>query len=181
MFIYKITFASTKPEAEKFTDWLAEEVIPSIRKIGSYSVQSNNVVPLSEERALITVLRTTADLLEGQEELRQGQQQLEMKLAEVDRKVEEQITLNSGEQRKVQIEIAKRVYELADQLDDQQLGFVATGEIVTDAGKARAKMFRSIHRDIKDRFAVSSYKDVRRCEMPELMRFINGWRPRLIQ
>ncbi|MED0680248.1 antA/AntB antirepressor family protein [Aneurinibacillus thermoaerophilus] len=134
----------------------------------------SNVVPLSKDQALVTVLRTTADLVEGQQELRQL-------IEKVDQKVEQQITLNSGEQRKVQIEIAKRVYELADQLDDQQLGFVATGEIVTDAGKARAKMFRSIHRDIKDRFAVSSYKDVRRCEMPELMRFINGWRPRLIQ
>jgi prophage antirepressor-like protein len=179
--LYSLILGSKKKEARNFKRWVTHEVLPTIRKTGGYSVQQNNVVPLSKDQALVTVLRTTADLVEGQQELRQEQQQLKQMLEAVDQKVEQQITLNSGEQRKVQIEIAKRVYELADQLDDQQLGFVATGEIVTDAGKARAKMFRSIHRDIKDRFAVSSYKDVRRCEMPELMRFINGWRPRLIQ
>ncbi|AMA72753.1 hypothetical protein ACH33_07735 [Aneurinibacillus sp. XH2] len=178
--VYKITFASTKPEAEKFTDWLAEEVIPSIRKTGSYSVQSNNVVPLSEERALITVLRTTADLLEGQEELWQGQQQLEMKLAEVDRKVEEQITLNSHEQRKVQKEIAKRVYELAEQIAFKQLCFDGTEEIVPDLEKERRKLFSEIHRAIKDCFAVPSYRDVRRSEFNQLLLFIQVWRPRLV-
>ncbi|MED0756891.1 BRO family protein [Aneurinibacillus thermoaerophilus] len=178
--VYKITFASTKPEAEKFTDWLAEEVIPSIRKTGSYSVQSNNVVPLSEERALITVLRTTADLLEGQEELWQGQQQLEMKLAEVDRKVEEQITLNSHEQRKVQKEIAKRVYELAEQIAFKQLCFDGTEEIVPDLEKERRKLFSEIHRAIKDCFAVPSYRDVRRSEFNQLVLFIQAWRPRLV-
>lgn len=35
--VYKLTFTSRKPEAEKFTDWLAEEVIPAIRKTGTYS------------------------------------------------------------------------------------------------------------------------------------------------
>jgi prophage antirepressor-like protein len=34
--VYKLVFTSRKPEAEKFTDWLASEVIPSIRKTGSY-------------------------------------------------------------------------------------------------------------------------------------------------
>lgn len=35
--VYKLVFTSRKPEAEKFTDWLAEEVIPSIRKHGMYA------------------------------------------------------------------------------------------------------------------------------------------------
>jgi prophage antirepressor-like protein len=34
--VYKLVFTSRKPEAEKFTDWLATEVIPSIRKTGTY-------------------------------------------------------------------------------------------------------------------------------------------------
>lgn len=35
--LYKLVFTSRKPEAEKFTDWLAEEVLPSIRKHGMYA------------------------------------------------------------------------------------------------------------------------------------------------
>lgn len=34
--LYKVIFQSRKPEAEKFTDWVTEEVIPSIRKTGGY-------------------------------------------------------------------------------------------------------------------------------------------------
>jgi prophage antirepressor-like protein len=34
--VYKLVFTSRKPEAEKFTDWVASEVIPSIRKTGGY-------------------------------------------------------------------------------------------------------------------------------------------------
>jgi anti-repressor protein len=34
--VYKLVFRSKKPEAEKFTDWIAEEVLPSIRKHGAY-------------------------------------------------------------------------------------------------------------------------------------------------
>lgn len=35
--IYKLVFTSRKPEAERFTDWLASEVLPSIRKHGMYA------------------------------------------------------------------------------------------------------------------------------------------------
>src|SRR5215213_2728082 len=34
--VYKLAFRSNKPEAERFTDWLANEVIPQIRKTGKY-------------------------------------------------------------------------------------------------------------------------------------------------
>jgi anti-repressor protein len=35
--VYKLVFTSRKPEAEKFTDWIASEVLPSIRKHGMYA------------------------------------------------------------------------------------------------------------------------------------------------
>lgn len=33
---YKVVFQSRKPQAERFTDWVASEVLPSIRKTGMY-------------------------------------------------------------------------------------------------------------------------------------------------
>ena len=36
--VYKLVFKSRKPEAEKFTDWITDEVLPSIRKTGGYSL-----------------------------------------------------------------------------------------------------------------------------------------------
>lgn len=37
--LYKLIFNSRKPEAKKFEDWITTEVIPSIRKTGSYSLE----------------------------------------------------------------------------------------------------------------------------------------------
>lgn len=34
--LYKVIFQSRKESAERFTDWVAGEVLPSIRKTGSY-------------------------------------------------------------------------------------------------------------------------------------------------
>lgn len=37
--LYRVIFKSDKPEAERFTDWVTEEVLPSIRKTGSYQAR----------------------------------------------------------------------------------------------------------------------------------------------
>lgn len=34
--VYKLVFKSRKPEAEKFSDWVTDEVLPQIRQTGSY-------------------------------------------------------------------------------------------------------------------------------------------------
>lgn len=39
--MYRLVMKSTKKEAEKFQDWVVEEVLPSIRKTGGYSIASN--------------------------------------------------------------------------------------------------------------------------------------------
>ena len=46
--IFKIAFRSNKPEADRFTDWVAGEVLPQIRKNGIYSLAKpvNGVEPV---------------------------------------------------------------------------------------------------------------------------------------
>lgn len=46
--LYKTIFQSRKPEAEKFTDWVTSEVLPSIRKTGKYAAPVQPELPLSE-------------------------------------------------------------------------------------------------------------------------------------
>ena len=43
--LYKTIFQSKKAEAEKFTDWVTDEVIPSIRKNGGYIAGQENASP----------------------------------------------------------------------------------------------------------------------------------------
>lgn len=36
--VYKLVFKSRKPNAEAFTDWISDEVLPTLRKTGSYEM-----------------------------------------------------------------------------------------------------------------------------------------------
>ena len=51
--MYKILMKSRKAVADEFQDWVSEEVLPSIRKTGSYSVNQATALPLDYELQLI--------------------------------------------------------------------------------------------------------------------------------
>ena len=62
--VYKLIFKSRKPNAEKFQDWVTDEVLPSIRKTGAY------LTPQKIEEVLLnpdTIIKLATDLKEEQE------------------------------------------------------------------------------------------------------------------
>ena len=66
--LYKLAFRSRKAEADAFTNWIASEVIPTIRKTGSYSVAP--VAPaLPIPQTYSEALRLAADLSDKVEAL----------------------------------------------------------------------------------------------------------------
>lgn len=151
--VYSLVFQSRKSEAKTFKRWITHDVIPSIRKTGRYESRKADVVPMDERQVRVELLKTALD----HEERLTG---IEDKINQVERKVDEQITLDSGEQRVVQKAVAKRVYSMSDESTEQR------------------RMFRELYREIKDRWAVPSYKDVRRTELQEVIRYIEAWRPK---
>ena len=47
--MYKLAFRSNKPEADAFTNWVASEVLPSIRKTGKYeTILTSKALPEAE-------------------------------------------------------------------------------------------------------------------------------------
>ena len=64
--LYKLAFTSRKPEAEKFTEWVASDVIPSIRQHGAY------MTPETIEKVLAdpdTIIQLATRLKEHQAEI----------------------------------------------------------------------------------------------------------------
>ncbi|MBV4432422.1 hypothetical protein KM803_13990 [Clostridium tyrobutyricum] len=51
--VYKLAFKSNKPNAEKFSDWVADEVLPSIRKTGVYSTEKSEQSKIQESYKMI--------------------------------------------------------------------------------------------------------------------------------
>lgn len=89
-------------------------------------------------------------------------QKLESRIDEVDKKVETQITLTQGEQRRLQKAISSRIYDLeADK-------------------EARSPMFSELHREIKDRWGVPSYRDLLRKDLQAVIKYVDAWYPRKV-
>lgn len=66
--LYRLVLRSRKPEAEKFSDWVTGEVLPSIRKTGIYvgkpfSVNPTDTLTVEEQNTLRVMLRTAAERL----------------------------------------------------------------------------------------------------------------------
>lgn len=127
-----------------------------------YDIVEQKVIPLSKDQALVTVLRTTADLVEDTQAIKEEQHEIRKELSKINEKVEEQITLASGEQRAVQRAVATKIYQ------------------VEEDPKVRSKLFKELYREIKDRFAVASYKDIRRQDLQLALRYIDSWIPRKV-
>jgi len=72
--VYKIVFTSRKPEAEKFTDWVTSEVLPAIRKYGTY------MTPETIEQALAdpdTIIKIATQLKIERQKRAEAEKQIE--------------------------------------------------------------------------------------------------------
>lgn len=70
--LYKVIFQSRKPEAERFTDWVTGEVLPTIRKHGAYLTPQKIEEVLSDPDTIIKL----ATQLKEERELNQKQRQI---------------------------------------------------------------------------------------------------------
>lgn len=152
--VYKLAFKASNEVAEQFQDWLAIEVIPSIRQTGQY------IKPLSEREQLVAAMKLSIETSEEIAAVKETVQDVVGKVKEVRSMVEHQITLDHGEQRRVQKAIASKVYE------------------TTSDGDLRKSYFSELHREVKDRFGVSSYKDIKRKDMQAALKYIGAWLPK---
>jgi hypothetical protein len=117
-----------------------------------YNIQQQ-VKVLSSKEQLIASMKLTIDTAEAVN-LVKGE------VKEIRSMVEEQITLDHGEQRRIQKAVGQKVYELEENRD------------------MRPSIFSELYKDIKDRFGVASYRDIKRKDMLCAIRYIEAWVPK---
>lgn len=76
----------------------------------------------------------------------------------VENKVDNEIRIDHTEQRKLQKAVSVRVYQRLDVIDAD-----------------RNLMFPAIYRDLKDRFGVASYRDIKRKDLTEALAYVQNW------
>lgn len=90
----------------------------------------------------------------------------EKRIEKLEYKFENILTIDSNKQRKLQKAIASRVYS--------RVKFICV-ELTVNSKENRAKLFSGIHRELKNKFGVSSYKDVKDCEFEIALNFVSNW------
>ena len=87
--LYKVIFQSRKPSAEKFTDWVTDEVIPSIRKNGGYIANQEQMTPEQIVANALIVAQNIISQKDRQiEELETSVQQMDSVITEMTPKVD---------------------------------------------------------------------------------------------
>lgn len=156
--LYSLVLSSRKPEAKQFKRWITHEVIPSIRKTGSYSSQLTPTEALLKSVELLAKQeRELAEIKETQSKSNAILVEHEFALATLDQKITEEITLNSHEQFQVQGAVKARVCSI---------GY-------------SANYFSNIYSSLKRQFGIGSYKDLRRSDPKKAFEFIKCWTPSL--
>lgn len=83
--------------------------------------------------------------------------QIESRVEVLEKQLQE-VTLHSGEQRRLRTAVTERVYQLADKQT------------------ARQSLFRALYGAIKNRYHVGSYRDVRQYDLQDALHFVYNWK-----
>ena len=83
--LYRCIMQSRKPEAERFQDWIVEEVLPSIRKHGAYITGDKLMEVLSDPRKMAEILTNLADERELRIKFQNELEEAKPKLGHYDR------------------------------------------------------------------------------------------------
>ena len=152
--LYKTIFQSRKESAERFTEWVTSEVLPSIRKTGSYGMP-----------------KTTGGQIQL---LAQGYTELEQKVNDIKDDVselKENVPLYSCDIDEIQQHVKRRVVNI---LGGKQ------SEAYRD-NSIRHKTFSDIWTQLKREYGcVSTYKSIKRKYIDDVHEFIDCYEPPMV-
>lgn len=153
--IYLITESGYLMLVKSFTDELAWEVQRQLvnnyfkaKAVQQMGIEDIMITTLQEMKSVKLVLNDTVQ-----------------KVEEIDSKVETQITLTFNQAKEIQFAVKRRVIDLLGGKDSD--GYREYKNIY----------FAALHRDIKKRLGVPSYRDILKKDYSTALKFIEGWIP----
>jgi len=149
--LYTIILRSNNPQAKPFRRWVTSEVLPTIRKHGTYMTQPQ--VPTTQRELIMLALA-------GNEETNQRIDAIEEQVTDL----KENATLNPGEYGYIGRRINQRVSEVAK-------GY---GNITQEQ---RGKLYKDINQGVKAITGVSTRTQLRTKHYEVVLEFINDWEP----
>ena len=146
--LYSLVFKSQLPSAKRFKRWVTSEVLPTIRKTGSYKI------PTDPMDALRLMFQATEDTQE--------------KVNQVDARVihlEQNVKLDPGEYTYIGKSISRKVYQIGKEraysMNRQQ----------------KDELFKAINKEIAEITGVRTRTQLRQKDYKKVIEFIDDWEP----
>lgn len=146
--LYSLIFGSKLEGAQRFKRWVTSEVLPAIRKTGSYTAQQ--LLPVSKEMQALFLL-----------DQRTVQQEARLTA------LENTMTVDYSQQQTLKKAVGRVVVEA--------LGGKAAPAY--NDPHVRGKLFSECNRDVQDWFRVNSVCNVPRKDFTQAVEYIQRWKP----
>lgn len=144
--LYALVFGSKLPNAKKFKHWVTSEVLPTLRKTGSYKMPDN---PMEVLKLMF-----------------EAQTQTNEKVAVCDRRItelEENKLLNPGEYNYISRAIKKKVKQVKSEMN------------MDLTQKQTSQVYKSINRDLNCFIGIKTRSQFRAKDFDKALEFIENW------
>lgn len=147
--LYSLILSSKLPNAKKFKRWVTSEVLPTLRKTGSYTK-----VPTDPRELLMLTIK-------AHEQTAQRVDVLEEKVSSL----EKSTTIDSSQQYTLEKIAKATVIRTLGGIDSRAYQLM------------NRKIFSNIWRDYKNYFKLGSYRDTLKTEFENAKEYIESWSP----
>lgn len=158
--LYSLILSSKLPKAKEFKRWVTSDVLPSIRKTGSYGTPKMSVMEMIAQLAENAV-KTEKTLAEHTERINDLEEKTDANIQGIVREALTYATLTFEQQKYIQVKVALKIFDLCPEYNDYK------------ANKER--LFNKIYNDIRKRYKVSSFRNVRARDFEDTLKFIDSW------
>ena len=147
--LYALVFGSKLPSAKKFKHWVTSEVLPTLRKTGSYAK-----VPTDPRELLMLTIK-------AHEQTAQRVDVLEEKVSDL----EKSTTIDSSQQYALERIAKTTVISALGGIDSRAYQLMSR------------KLFSNIWRDYKKYFKLGSYRDTLNTDYENAKNYLESWSP----
>ena len=146
--LYSLVFKSQLPSAKRFKRWVTSEVLPTIRKTGSYQIPAD---PMDALRLMFQATEHTQE-----------------KVNQVDARVihlEQNVKLDPGEYTYIGKSISRKVYQIG-----KERAYSMNRE-------QKEELFKAINKEIAEIIGVRTRTQLRQKDYKKVIEFIDDWEP----
>lgn len=154
--LYNLILASRKKEAKAFKRWITHEVIPSIRKNGSYSLDTNRRMKQLTESQI-----TLNNVLAGfKMQIDNDFKVANEKINKHDELLKKRVYINPVEAKRIQEAVKEKAKQIAI---DNNLQYHTV----------KSKLFARLYDKLKNKFNVATYRELPSFYFDDIMKSIN--------